>query len=110
MLNSDMPKLRGVDVSGVKFDAAVASEEPPDRRVEPRAAVASRPSRASKSHKPASPDLPVCGILTAPYPCLVMRDGRRVLEGATIGDSTIVKIRADSVVVTNSTGRFEWKP
>ena len=112
-LNADMPKLRGVDVTGVKFDAAVGREEPSDGSGGPGSAVASRaarPSKASKSSRSASPDLPVCGILTAPYPCLVMRDGRRVLEGATIGGSTIVEIRADSVVVTNSTGRFEWKP
>jgi hypothetical protein len=39
-----------------------------------------------------------------------MRDGRRIMEGATIGDSVIVEIGADSVTFTNSTGRFTWKP
>ena len=39
-----------------------------------------------------------------------MRDGRRILEGAAIGENTIVKIEADYVVVTNSLGRFELKP
>ena len=56
------------------------------------------------------PALPVCGILTKPYPCLVMRDGTRVLEGAPLGGNVILKIEADAVTVTNSAGRFVWKP
>ncbi|MBO7483465.1 MAG: hypothetical protein J6U17_06245, partial [Kiritimatiellae bacterium] len=57
-----------------------------------------------------APSFPVCGILTVPYPCLVMRDGKRILEGASVGDWTIEKIEADFVTVTNATGRFTWKP
>ena len=56
------------------------------------------------------PSLPVCGILTEPYPCLVLRDGRRILEGAPVGDLIVQKIEADSVSLTNSLGRIEWKP
>jgi hypothetical protein len=68
-------------------------------------------SRAKRrAAKPNEPSLPVCGILTTPYPCLVMRDGRRIMEGATVADSVIVEIGADSVTLTNSTGRFTWKP
>ena len=66
-----------------------------------------RPSRSSRA---VVQQLPVCGILTTPYPCLISRDGRRYLEGAEIGGSVILKIDADSVVLTNSTGRFTWKP
>jgi hypothetical protein len=62
------------------------------------------------SSNPAAPAFPVCGILTTPYPCLVMRDGRRMMEGAAIGDSIIVEIGADCITLTNSTGRFSWKP
>ena len=40
----------------------------------------------------------------------MMRDGRRIMEGAAIGDGVIVEIGADSVTLTNSTGRFTWKP
>ena len=39
-----------------------------------------------------------------------MRDGRRLMEGAALGDGIILEIGADSVVVTNSAGRFTWKP
>ena len=56
------------------------------------------------------PALPVCGILTTPYPCLVLKDGRRIMEGAPIGDSVVLKIGVDSVMITNSTGRMIWRP
>ena len=56
------------------------------------------------------PTLPVCGILTTPYPCLVTRSGARILEGANIGEWTVVKIGADSVVLDSAMGRFVWKP
>ena len=39
-----------------------------------------------------------------------MKNGARVLEGAAFGDGIIEKIEADSVTLTNSTGRFTWKP
>ena len=58
----------------------------------------------------ASYSFPVCGILTTPYPCLIARDGKRYLEGAVLDSGVIVKIEADSVTLTNSTGRFTWKP
>ena len=110
-LNADLPKLRNVDTSGVvisplmaRTDGAGAGDgEQADGIFSTRT-----PRRTSK--KTASPTLPVCGILTTPYPCLVMRDGRRIMEGATVADSVIVEIGADSVTLTNSTGRFTWKP
>ena len=107
-LNADLPKLRSADVAGVRFGvvpkhetSGVGQEENP--AVEPEFA---RPV-AKKSKTPL---LPVCGILTKPYPCLVMRDGMRVLEGAALGENVILKIEADAVIVTNSMGRFTWRP
>ena len=60
--------------------------------------------------KTAMPQLPVCGILTAPYPCLVTKNGARIMEGAGIGEWTVRKIDADSVVLEGPGGRFVWKP
>ena len=106
-LSADLPKLRGLDVADVKLvspasltpsEATALTDEPSNRQ------TVKRPAR------PAAPVLPVCGILTTPYPCLVMHDGRRILEGGTIGDATILSIAADEVTVTNSAGRFTWKP
>ena len=65
---------------------------------------------ARRASGPDLTTLPVCGILTKPYPCLVMHDGRRVLEGAAFGGGVIMEIGADEVVITNSTGRFTWRP
>ena len=107
-LDADLPKLRMVNTGGVVFGVVPRrtsryvgrGEMPID------VPVVMRPA----SKKATSPSLPVCGILTKPYPCLVMRDGTRVLEGASLGGNTILKIDADAVTVTNSEGRFTWKP
>ena len=107
-LNTDLARLANVDASGVVVGGVVANPQSDDDGGEPvfvKAARKSRKSSASGAHS-----FPVCGILTTPYPCLVMRDGRRIMEGAAIGDSVIVKIGADSVTLTNATGRFTWKP
>ncbi len=104
-LNADLPKLRGFDVSGVKiFSPASTAPVPAASAQRSGGSTAQRPAR------PTAPSLPVCGILTTPYPCLVMRDGRRISTGGIIGDSVILSIAADEVVITNSAGRFTWKP
>ena len=110
-LNADLPKLRNVDTSGVVISPLMARTDGDgagDGEQADGIFSTRTPRRTSK--KTASPTLPVCGILTTPYPCLVMRDGRRIMEGATVADSVIVEIGADSVTLTNSTGRFTWKP
>ena len=108
-LNADLSKLRGVDVSGVRFSGTAKVQETEDAGRESELTPISRAKRQA-SKKTSSPAAPVCGILTTPYPCLVMSDGRRIMEGSTIGDGVIVEIGADSVTLTNSTGRFVWKP
>ena len=113
---ADVPKMASVDVSGVVVagvepggavgeavleradDQRDGTPEPDFSRLTPIAAAAPAPS------------LPVCGILTTPYPCLVLRSGARVLEGAAIGGSVVMKIEADAVTVTNAAGRFVWRP
>ena len=106
-LSADLPKLSNVDVAGVKFG------------VVPRHATTGRGGEYAQEGSPAAPrtapkkasqSLPVCGILTKPYPCLVMRDGSRVMEGAALGGNVILRIDADEVTVTNSVGKFVWRP
>ena len=75
-----------------------------------RARVAARKARGAARKKAKDVEFPVCGILTSPYPCLVMSNGMRILEGAPFADGVIVKIEADRVVFTNSTGSVVWKP
>lgn len=107
-LAADLPKLKDADVSAVKFSALASAPGESGEDEETPAPVAAK--RGGRASAPAKPSLPVCGILTTPYPCLVMQNGMRVMEGAAIGENVILKIEADSVVVTNSTGRFEWRP
>ena len=106
-LAADMPKLRNVDVADVTLlNGAVVEEEEETEEASPASpAVRLTPKKAEPK-----PSLPVCGILTTPYPCLVLRSGARILEGASFGDSVVLKIEADAVTVTNATGKFVWKP
>ena len=109
-LSADLPKLRDIDATGVAYGMVPGnekSEEGDGDDGETPIGVFHAKRRAAKAK---DPSLPVCGILTTPYPCLVMRDGSRVLEGAALGGNVIVKIEADAVTVTNATGRFTWKP
>ena len=110
-LNSDMPKLRNVDVTqvSVRGDAAlpppaVGGKKPVFGSVRPASA------ERNSDEQPKVPSFPVCGILTTPYRCLVLQNGMRLMEGGAIGDNVILKIDADSVTVTNSAGRFTWRP
>ena len=107
-VDADIPRLRNVDVTRVRFGEVPKHDTTDSRRDEPLSVMSS--ASRLKSKKSSHPSLPVCGILTKPYPCLVMRDGTRVMEGASLGGNVIVKIAADAVTVTNSTGRFVWKP
>lgn len=106
-LNNDLPKLRDVDAAGVVYGKVPGNAADDNDDGEALIGLSHAKRRAAKAK---DPSLPVCGILTTPYPCLVMRDGSRVLEGASLGGNVIVKIEADAVTVTNATGRFTWKP
>lgn len=106
----DLPRLNGVDTSGVSMGLGPVADASGDDG-ESTYADDNGPEFSSRVvAKSTTPSLPVCGILVKPYPCLVMKDGRRLMEGASIGDNMILKIEADTVTLTNSTGRFEWKP
>ena len=39
------------------------------------------------------------GVLTKPYPCIVLGDGHRLLEGAKVGSATIIKIEAEKLTL-----------
>ena len=110
-LAADLPKLRGVDAAAVSVGGGAARP----LKVEGSKAEnsgASQPSNLKPSNLQPSTihPLPVCGILIKPYPCLVMRNGARVMEGAPLGENIVLKIEADSVTLTNATGRFTWRP
>ena len=108
-LSQEVPKIRAIDggaiIRPVPAEAVVAADDVDvkERQEEREEPVAAQP-------QPAMPKLPVCGILTTPYPCLVTRSGARIMEGANLGEWTVKKIGADSVVLEGSAGRFVWRP
>ena len=111
-LAADLPKLRDVDVAEVKTsrsDAATQGETASSGEAgASRGAEAARRDAAARRENQLS--LPVCGILTTPYPCLVLKSGARVMEGAPFGGSIVMKIEADAVTLTNANGRVVWRP
>lgn len=99
---AEVPKLRGFNVDDVKLNSPVAAA--------PARTTTLQRSGSSASARNQQRELPVCGILTTPYPCLVLRSGQRVLEGAPFGDGVILKIEADAVTITNQFGSIVWNP
>ena len=105
-LAADLPKLIKVDCAAVERPAAPAEPVPVK-------SVAGAPAGTATKDQPAAaavPSLPVCGILTSPYPCLVLKSGMRIMEGAPFGEWTVEKIEPDSVVLASGGRSVTWKP
>lgn len=104
-VSADIPKIANVDCSAVTVVPGLA------KSAQGKDDAPSYFHAAQKTKQKADAlDFPVCGILANPYPCLVMRNGMRVLEGAQLGDCVVARIEPDMVVLTNATGRIVWKP
>lgn len=75
-------------------------------------ATADEPATAPKRRvaKPSAPDYPIAGILTAPYPCVVLRNGTRLTEGASLGTAVLVTIAADKLTLKDGGSVLEWRP
>ena len=109
-LNADVKGIEKLDTTTVSLggvapaavaDSAFVKETSPD------ANSVKKPAKATSSgHK----DYPIAGILTKPYPCVVMRDGHRVMEGAQIGSATLERIESDKLVLSEAGKSFEWRP
>ncbi|MBP5227370.1 MAG: hypothetical protein J6336_08295 [Kiritimatiellae bacterium] len=112
VLSAEVPHLANVDCGKIVMAAAPALNVPAPAEEPAGAPVVARKRKpAGTGQRDKQPDnLPVCGILTVPYPCLVLKNGTRLIEGAQVGESTIVKIEPDAVTLTNAMGRFVWKP
>ncbi len=103
-ISQDVPKLVRADCSGVTVGGGLPAEEAAEAAASPAVA------KPAKTRPAASPALPVVGVLTMPYPCLVLRNGSRVMEGARFGDWTVRRITADSVELGGAAGTFTWRP
>lgn len=98
-LNSDVKGIERLETRGVAVGgtAPTAADEAP-----------ALPKR--RTAKPSSPDYPIAGILTAPYPCVVLRNGTRLTEGASLGTARLVRIAADKLTLKDGGSVIEWKP
>ncbi|MBQ4479529.1 MAG: hypothetical protein II943_02715 [Victivallales bacterium] len=109
-IQADVPFAESVDCSQVTLPV-VAAAATPAVPVEITTPVSeSEPVVASAPVAPVLPKLPVVGVLMTPYPCLVMRDGSRVVEGTDFHGFIVSKITADTVVLRQGDITLEWKP
>ena len=102
-ISVDVPKLRRVDAAGVETAMAPAAPSGSQAAANPLAAGVS-------GKKAAAASMPVCGILTQPYPCIVLRNGMRITEGADFAGGKVVKIEADSITVDVAGKEIAWRP
>ena len=54
--------------------------------------------------------LPVVGVMTTPYPCMVLRNGERIVEGGEFVGYIVEKIGADVILLRKGKTTFEWRP
>ena len=109
-LDAEVRGIERVDASGVSVGGRPVASGPEKRPV----AFAGDPLPALPTRRPdekkSRPDYQIAGILTTPYPCVIMRNGHRVMEGAQVGTATLVKIEADRLVLCDGGSSFEWRP
>ena len=135
-IDEDVKGVERVDVRGVSVNEMFTVPTPiPEQPVERQVAAASEPrdptvvtnvvtvsspeqvgvpiparlpSISRQTGKRAG--LPFEGILTKPYPCVVLRDGLRILEGARVGSVKVIAIEADRLVLEDGGRMYEWRP
>jgi hypothetical protein len=105
-MSEDVPKISKVDCSRVSLGGDIC--QPASNNDDGGEASPLKRKNATKSTP--TPKMPIAGILTVPYPCLVLNDGTRAMEGARFGEFTIEKIKPDSITVRGADGTFEWRP
>ena len=106
-LNTDVPGIVRADCRQVVCGSGKSEEE--YGADVPDLPGITRPPRKMK-RSTVSPNLPICGILTTPYPCLIMKNGMRIMEGGEFGGCIVERIAADAVMLRNNSGSFEWRP
>ena len=103
-----------VSFASVKADVQTARSVEPEPQI-PRSVESEQKPLLAKGKKVkrlvAAPlKLPLCGILTVPYPCIILKNGNRVFEGGEFGGYTVEKISATAVTLRDGKRTFEWKP
>jgi hypothetical protein len=113
-IRADVPHVRDVDCTRVKLGETNGMTEVPESvsgaSVKPSVKGVKTARVRQDKRKSTAPKMPVVGVLTVPYPCLVLKDGSRVTEGAEFGGFIIDKIGVDTVRIKGPEGTFEWRP
>ena len=107
-LSEDVPKITSVDCSKVTITSLAEVAAAGDGKTQEAGTNVLRCAKKQGGSK--APQMPIAGILTIPYPCLVLNDGTRIMEGARFGAYTIEKILPDRITVRSVDGSFEWRP
>lgn len=111
-LNADVKGIENVDTAqvrlGLKAPEPVIVPSPAEHIIDKAAPDIQKepPLKEAKISK----SFPVAGILMKPYPCVVMRNGLRLVEGSELGTAHIDKIEADRIVLKEGGAVFEWRP
>ena len=113
-IRADVPHVENIVCTRVRLgESAIAGPSPAAACAEPsKPAAECVKTERTVCAKPgrSDPKMPVVGVMTVPYPCIVLKDGSRVMEGAEFGGFAIEKIGADTIRVRGPEGAFEWKP
>lgn len=110
-IRADVPHVEQIDCSRVTLGEATGVVEVAEQGGETASVTAVKTARGYReSQKRIAPKMPVVGVMTMPYPCLVLKDGSRVTEGAEFGGFIIEQIGADTIRVRGPEGTFEWRP
>lgn len=107
-LAADVPAIERLVTTDVKVGGTI--ERKPDGTVVVAAARPAPAPAAPKVKAPPARSYPIAGILTTPYPCVVMSNGLRLTEGAQIGTAVIERIEADRLVLKDGRETVEWRP
>lgn len=114
---ADVANVSSIDDSGVvveelkkveeekKAVTKVEAEEKKVANVQPK-----EEKRKVEKKTVSSPNCPISGIITSPYPCIIMRDGSRAIEGAYVGEWLVVKIEANQVKFRKNGKEVTWRP
>lgn len=110
-LNADVKGIERLITAGVRVGGQPPAPVAKSSFVAPEKPSANVPGPVTGAPKvKANRDYPIAGILSSPYPCVVLRTGHRLAEGAQLGSATIVRIEADRLVLKDGAAEFEWKP
>ncbi len=133
-IKTDIPHVEKIDCSKVEIAPPPVVEASPHLPVQPvpKSTIGTEPEKPEKTEEkepevaqavqavqappvaeeksPSLPNLPVVGVLTVPYPCLVLRNGSRVIEGAEFNGYIVSKISEEVILLKNGDTTLEWRP